>query len=93
MVEHLCVELRLIVYTIIGNVVASAIVLKCKYCQNRDTWDSNSGTIYDIADVVKRDETLYTTGKAVVAKKRTWYEVYLNGEDGYWISSNVVEEK
>ena len=47
----------------------------------------------DIADVVKRDETLYTTGKAVVAKKRTWYEVYLNGEDGYWISSNVVEEK
>lgn len=47
----------------------------------------------DIADIVKRDETLYTTGKAVVAKERTWYEVYLNGEEGYWISSNVVEEK
>ena len=45
-----------------------------------------------IADVVKRDETLYTTRKAVVAKKSTWYEVYLNGEDRCWISSNVVEE-
>ena len=30
--------------------------LRCKYCQNRDTWDSNSGTIYDIADVVKKIE-------------------------------------
>ena len=30
--------------------------LKCKYCQNRDTWDVNSGTIYDIKDVVKRIE-------------------------------------
>ena len=30
--------------------------LKCKYCQNRDTWDVNSGTIYDIDDVVKKIE-------------------------------------
>ena len=47
----------------------------------------------DVAAIAKRDETLYTTGKAVVAKERTWYEVYINGNDGYWISSNVVEEK
>ena len=30
--------------------------LRCKYCQNRDTWDVNSGTIYDIDDVVKKIE-------------------------------------
>ena len=28
--------------------------LRCKYCQNRDTWDGRSGTIYDIKDVVKK---------------------------------------
>lgn len=30
--------------------------LRCKYCQNRDTWDVKSGAIYNIDDVVKKIE-------------------------------------
>lgn len=28
--------------------------LQCKYCQNRDTWDTLGGEIYDIDDIVNR---------------------------------------
>lgn len=28
--------------------------LKCKYCHNRDTWDSKSGTEYDLQSVIKK---------------------------------------
>ena len=28
--------------------------LKCKYCQNRDTWDTNCGTAYTAQDVVNK---------------------------------------
>ena len=28
--------------------------LKCKYCQNRDTWDANIGPTYEIDEVLKR---------------------------------------
>ena len=27
--------------------------LRCKYCQNRDTWDTNSGTLYSVSDLLK----------------------------------------
>ena len=39
--------------------------LKCKYCQNRDTWDMNSGTIYNIQDIVEKIERYvpYMQGK------------------------------
>lgn len=30
--------------------------LKCKYCQNRDTWDINSGKVYNIQDIVEKIE-------------------------------------
>ena len=30
--------------------------LKCKYCQNRDTWDMNSGKVYNIQDIVEKIE-------------------------------------
>lgn len=40
---------------------------------------------------VKRGDILYTTGKAIDKGERIWYEIYMNGEDGYWVSSNVVE--
>ena len=29
-------------------------VLKCKYCHNRDTWDTSKGTEYSVDDVIKR---------------------------------------
>ena len=41
---------------------------------------------------VNKGHTLYTTGKAITKPERVWYEVYIQGEGGYWISSNVVEE-
>ena len=28
--------------------------LKCKYCQNRDTWDINSGEQYTVKQVVEK---------------------------------------
>ena len=28
--------------------------LKCKYCQNRDTWDINMGTEYTVEEVVNK---------------------------------------
>ena len=28
--------------------------LRCKYCQNRDTWDINSGTSYSVKEVVEK---------------------------------------
>ena len=28
--------------------------LKCKYCQNRDTWDLNGGTIYSVTEIVEK---------------------------------------
>ena len=46
----------------------------------------------DVAAVVTKGDKFYTTGRAIVRTERTWYEIYLNGEDGYWISSNVVQE-
>lgn len=30
--------------------------LKCKYCQNRDTWDINSNKLYHVDDVIKKIE-------------------------------------
>lgn len=42
---------------------------------------------------VEKYDVVYLTGKSYERDGKTWYEVYLNGEDGYWISSNVVEEK
>lgn len=27
--------------------------LRCKYCQNRDTWPENSGQVFPISDVIK----------------------------------------
>lgn len=31
-------------------------MLKCKYCQNRDTWDLNSGTIVTIDELISQIE-------------------------------------
>ena len=45
--------------------------LKCKYCQNRDTWDVNSGTIYDIQDIVEKIER---------------YTAYMNEDGGITVS-------
>lgn len=45
--------------------------LKCKYCQNRDTWDINSGTIYNIQDIVEKIER---------------YVPYMQGEGGITVS-------
>ena len=28
--------------------------LQCKYCQNRDTWDVNTGTLYSVPDLMKK---------------------------------------
>lgn len=28
--------------------------LQCKYCQNRDTWDINEGTLYSVSDLMKK---------------------------------------
>ena len=28
--------------------------LQCKYCQNRDTWNVNEGTLYSISDLMKK---------------------------------------
>ena len=28
--------------------------LKCKYCQNRDTWDLHGGNIYSVDEVIKQ---------------------------------------
>lgn len=28
--------------------------LRCKYCQNRDTWDMNSGTLYNVSDLLEK---------------------------------------
>ena len=30
--------------------------LKCKYCHNRDTWDTTCGTHYSVSDLIKRIE-------------------------------------
>lgn len=45
--------------------------LKCKYCQNRDTWDMNSGTIYNIQNIVEKIER---------------YVPYMQGEGGITVS-------
>ena len=52
-------------------VFAQGCHLKCKYCQNRDTWDVNCGAIYDIKDLVKRIER---------------YTAYMRGNGGITIS-------
>ena len=28
--------------------------LQCKYCQNRDTWDVSTGTLYSVSDLMKK---------------------------------------
>ena len=28
--------------------------LQCKYCQNRDTWNVNEGTLYSVSDLMKK---------------------------------------
>ena len=28
--------------------------LRCKYCQNRDTWDINSGTLYNVSELLEK---------------------------------------
>ena len=45
--------------------------LRCKYCQNRDTWDIKSGKIYNIKDVVEKIER---------------YIPYMQGEGGITVS-------
>ena len=27
--------------------------LRCKYCQNRDTWDTHGGTLYDVDEILE----------------------------------------
>lgn len=43
-----------------------------------------------VATVCDEGTVLNTTGKVYQTNERTWYEVYLNGQRGYWISSKVV---
>lgn len=45
--------------------------LKCKYCQNRDTWDIKAGTTYKVQDVVKKIER---------------YTAYMQDEGGITVS-------
>lgn len=45
-----------------------------------------------VIDTAKLGDEFYTTGYAVVTSERTWYEIYVDGEKGYWISSNVIRE-
>lgn len=44
-----------------------------------------------VIKVYNEGTILYTTGKIYRTTEREWYEVYLNGQRGYWISSNVVD--
>ncbi len=47
----------------------------------------------DVATVVNYGDIVYTTGVAIDTGERIWYEIYSNGNSGYWISSKVVEAK
>ena len=70
------------------NVVPKIITVTEEAANIRDRANINS----DVEMTVNKGDTLYTTGKAITKPERVWYEVYIQGEDGYWISSNVVEE-
>lgn len=70
------------------SVVPYKVVVTSDAANVRERANLNS----DIATVVSRGEILYPTGRAIEKSERTWYEIYLDGDDGYWISSNVVEE-
>lgn len=43
-----------------------------------------------VIKVYNEGTILYTTGKIYRNNEKEWYEVYLNGQRGYWISSKVV---
>lgn len=70
------------------NVVPKIIIVTEEAANIRDRANINS----DVEMTVNKGHTLYTTGKAITKPERVWYEVYIQGEGGYWISSNVVEE-
>lgn len=70
------------------KVIPNRVTVSSSYANVRNKPSLNSKSVH----IAKSGDILYTTGNTVVTSERTWIEVYLDGQDGYWISSNVLEE-